>query len=134
MNTPDYQFQLLLDQTTALYNSERELSGVFDALRTNANGAHLREGILLEAQENKKHCERLEGLINVLNRHPHKTCSNETSWKNFVDQFHSTLNRIVAKHTNFGYKTAIFVALALGQNEIANFLKCLSDGSLITVK
>ena len=123
MKTSDNQFQQLLDQTTALYNTEKEVSGIFDALRINTIEAHLKQGIILEAEENKKQCARLEGLLNVLNRNRHKNCQNETSWRNFVSQFSTTLKRIILKHSDFGYRTAIFVALALGQNEIANLLR-----------
>lgn len=135
MKTLDNQYQHLLDQTIALYHSEKELSGIFEALRTNTTDAHLIKAISLEAEENKKQCERLEGLLSVLNCNPHKSCMTETSWQGFVIQFRTTLHRIVSKHTSFGYRTAIFVALALGQNEIADFLKyCLSSGSMIIIK
>lgn len=135
MKTADNQFQLLLDQTIALYNSEKEVSGIFEALRINTREPHLKKAITLEEEENKKYCTRLEGLLRVLSRHPHKNCTNKTSWKNFVNEFSATLQRIVLKHSEFGYRTAIFTALALGQNEIADFLKCcLSHGSVVVIK
>ncbi len=135
MKTMENQFQRLLDQTTALYNSEKEISGIFEALRINTSEAHVKQGIALEAEENKNHCTRLEGLLNVLNQKPYKNCTTESSWTNFVNQFSTTLKRILIKHSEFGYRTAIFAALALGQNEIANFLRCcLSSGSMMIIK
>lgn len=135
MKTSDDQFQLLLDQTTALYNSEKEVSGIFEALHGNTAEADLGKGIIPEAEENKKQCARLEGLLSVLERNPHQKCLNETSWNNFATQFSVVLKRIVIRHSIVGYRTAIFVALALGQNEIANFLKCcLSSGSIVMIK
>jgi hypothetical protein len=45
------------------------------------------------------------------------------------------LKRIAFKHADFGYKTAIFVALALGQNEIASYLRCtLGHGNILFIK
>jgi hypothetical protein len=134
MKTLETQFQLLLDQTSALYESQQKLSGIFEA-RAAACEPHLKNEFMLEAEENKKQCTKLEGLVNVLKRNPHKNCKTEASWKQFVNEFTATLKRIISKHASFGYQTAIFVALALGQNEIANFLKCcLSSGSVVFIK
>ncbi|MFZ6012891.1 MAG: hypothetical protein ACOYXT_21275 [Bacteroidota bacterium] len=136
MKKSEYKYQLLLEQATTLYNSEKEISGIFDALKANTEDADLRKGISLEAEENKRHCNRLEGLLEVLNRTPYKNENHyEEAEESFIQQFSIMLKRIAVKHTNFGYKTAIFVALALGQTEIANFLKCcLGHGSYYTFK
>src|SRR5688572_17437841 len=120
MKTYDSKFQLLLEHISALHKSEKEMSGIFEAL-LNTSEAYLKEGIIREAQENKKHCIRLEGLLKVLQQNPCKNCQNETSWKVFINQFSSTLKRVVLRHASFGYKTAIMAAIAFGQNEIANF-------------
>ena len=45
MKTPNDEFQLLLQQTSAMYNSEKEISGIFEALNVNTSDAHLKEGI-----------------------------------------------------------------------------------------
>lgn len=129
MKTSDNEFRQLLEQTSVLYHSEKEISGIFEALCINVDEDHLKAEIIQEAQENRRQCERLEGLISVLNRNPHKQCTTDTSWKNFASQFSTTLKRIVYKHTDFGYKAAIFAALALGQNEIANFLRCSANSA-----
>jgi hypothetical protein len=136
MKTSDYQYRLLLEQATTLYNSEKEISGIFDALKANTEEASLKRGITIEAQENKRHCTRLEGLLEVLARTPYKNeHQDEAAKQSFIHQFSLMLKRIAYKHADFGYKTAIFVALALGQNEIASFLKCsLGHGNIIFLK
>lgn len=135
MKTTEYQYQRLLEQATALYNSEKEISGIFDALRMNIDEPSLREQICREAAENRDHCTRLEGLLNILERDPLKNCDTESTWLSFVRQFSLTLKRIIAKHAEVGYKAAILAALALGQNEIADFLKCsLSTGNTILIR
>jgi ferritin-like metal-binding protein YciE len=136
MKTSEHQYQLLLEQATTLYNSEKELSGIFEALKANTDDASLMKGITLEAEENKRHCSRLEGLIEVLNRTPYKHGNHdEPAQQNFIQQFSMMLKRIAFKHADFGYKTAIFVALALGQNEIASYLRCtLGHGNILFIK
>jgi ferritin-like metal-binding protein YciE len=136
MKTAEFQYRQLLTHATALYNSERELSGIFGVLQANAENLTLQEELSREAEENKKHCTRLEGLLEVLNRNPHRTCHTEDAWNSFIKEFSITMRRIATKHVAFGYKAAIFAALALGQNEIAGLLKCcLANGNaIITIK
>lgn len=133
MKAAEYQYQQLLRHATNLYNSEKEVSGIFEALRVNISDVTLKDAINREAEENYKHCARLEGLLEILNRNPQRSCASEDAWSNFTQQFSNTLKRIATKHAEFGYHTAIYAALALGQNEIATLLKCcLSSGSLHT--
>lgn len=135
MKTSEEHFQFLLEKTAAMYNSEKEVSGIFEALSVNAPEAHIKQGIIREAEENRRQCERLEGLLSVLQRNPHKNCLTHDSWENFVDQFSATLTRIALKHAEFGYQTAIFVALALGQVNMASLLKgSLSCSTVISVR
>lgn len=136
MKNSDYQYQLLVERATTLYKSEKELSGIFDALKINTEDENLKQGITIEAEENKKHCERLEGLLEVLTKMPFRPGTHDDPAKqNFIQQFSTMLKRIAFKHAAFGYKTAIFVALALGQNEIATFLRCsLSHGNILFIK
>ena len=136
MKTSDTQYQLLLQQATSLYNVEKELSVIFDTLKANTDDSNLKQGITLEAEENKRHCTRLEGLLEVLNRTPYSNDNRDEVAKNdFIRQFSLMLKRISFKHADFGYKTAIFVALALGRDEIANFLRCsMNQVNLALVK
>jgi hypothetical protein len=134
MKTSDTQFQLLLDQTCALYESEREISGLFQALSLNTNEAHLKEGIIREAEENKRQCARLEGLIKILSENPINFGAPSLREK-FVKQFSAILKRVVLKHTEFGYRTAVYAAIALGQQEIANLFKgCLANTTMAAAR
>lgn len=136
MKASDLQYQLLADEATTLYNSEKEISGIFDALKINTDDTSLKQGINLEAKENKRHCTRLEGLLEVLNRNPYKYGNyDEASKQSFIQQFTIVLKRTALQHADFGYKTAVFVALAPGQNEIANLLRLnLGSGSHLLTK
>jgi hypothetical protein len=107
MKTADNKIQLLLEQTCLLYNSEKEITGLFEALEVNISEAPLKEGIVREAEENKRQCARLEGLLSILRHHTITNC----------------MKRVVFKHSDFGYKAAIFAAIALGQNEIASLFQ-----------
>ena len=130
-----YQYQLILDQATSLYQAEIEISQVLDALQAKAKEPGLKERIAQEAEENKRHCERLEGVVAVLSKTPDKLLENEILWKDFCNKVAAIIKRVAFKHADVGYKTAIIVALALGQNEVANMLKCsLSSGNLIFIK
>lgn len=131
MKTSENEFRQLLEQTSALYHSEKEISGIFEALCINVDETNLKAEIIHEAQENRRQCERLEGLISILNHNPHKKCTTDTSWRNFVSQFSIAFKRVILKHSDIGYKAAIIAALALGQNEIANFLRCSANSAHI---
>lgn len=125
MKTLNHQYQALLDQATTLYNSEKELSSIFEARFNATDDANLKQRITLGAAEIKRQCIRLEGLLEILRRTPYKhEKHNEVATQHFSQQFSIMLKRIAFKHAAFGYKLAIFVALALGQNEIATFLRC----------
>lgn len=63
MKAADYQYQQLLEQTTTLYNSEKEIIGIIESLYVNADDSNLKEEISREAEESKRHCTRLEGLM-----------------------------------------------------------------------
>jgi hypothetical protein len=134
MKTSNNQYQLLLEQATAMYNSEKKLSGMFKALTVNTDDANLKQEISLEAKENKRQCIRLEGLLEVLDRTPYKyENQDEVAKQDFVQQFAMMLKRVAFKHAAFGYRTAIVLALALGQNEIASFLRCsMGHGNLFS--
>ena len=134
MKTADNKIQLLLEQTCLLYNSEKEITGLFEALEVNVSEAPLKEGIVREAEENKRQCARLEGLLSLLRHHTITNCT-PTAQENFVRQFSATLKRVVFKHSDFGYRAAIFAAIALGQNEIASlFRNALSKNNIMIMK
>jgi ferritin-like metal-binding protein YciE len=134
MKTADNKIQLLLEQTCLLYNSEKEITGLFEALEVNITEAPLKEGIVREAEENKRQCARLEGLLSILRHHTITNCTS-TAQENFIKQFSTALKRVVFKHSDFGYRAAIFAAITLGQNEIASlFRNALSNNSIVTVK
>jgi ferritin-like metal-binding protein YciE len=135
METKTNHFRLLLEQTTALYAVEKEIARIIPTLQYSVTETALQEAITRESVENKNHCARLEGLLTVLDRAPFQAASNENLRKNFVQQFSTLLQRVAIRHAAFGYKAAIFVALALGQNEMATLLRLsASNGNLLLLK
>lgn len=121
------QLVLLQKKATELYNAEKELSCIFDVLQANTTEVSLKEGISREAEENKRHCARLEGLLVVMNRNPFTNAGDEISKEQFTRQFVTILRRIGFQHVDFGYRTAIYVASQLGQNEIADHLHSVNQ-------
>lgn len=123
METTSNHVQLLLEQTTSLYNWEKQITQILSKLRSDTKENVLIEGLAVEAEENKKQCFRLEGLIAILTQRPPEKCNAEDQEINFFKQAAHTLKRMIIKHQGVGYRTAIFVALALGQNEAADLLR-----------
>ena len=123
MKTPCYEYQQLLHQAMIIYTSEKEVSGIFDALQINVDDPGLKEGIAHEAEENKTYCQRLEGIIALFDRSRFHNLTDECRTNDFVKDVSIMMKRIMRKHAGFGYHTAIQVAMGLGQNEIATLLR-----------
>lgn len=123
MKTSNNPYNLLLEQTTSLYRSEKKIGDILSGLQAKTIEAAQKEGITREAEENKRHCVRLEGLLAVLNQAAYQSKAGEIEKANFVHQLSIMHKRIAAKHACFGYQTAILVAQDQGQNEVVSLLR-----------
>ena len=121
MKTSVNDFQQLLEQTTSLYNYERKIAEILPSLHTVTSEPLAQEGLMREAEENKKQCERLEGLLTILNQTT-KSKTDAAINQDYLQQYSTMLKRVTLRHTNAGYKTAICIAMTVGQCEIADLL------------
>ena len=124
MKTTDDQYQLMVKQATDLYDDECEIIQIFDSLRVSTDDISVKKAIIREAEENRTHCTRLEGLIEVLSQYPPAKFNDDASWKDFTQLFSLTYKRIAFKHAEFGYQTAITTAEAIGETRTADLLRC----------
>ncbi len=107
MKTSKNQFQQLLAEATALYHSEKEITAMLSLLHSGSLECTMKEWIAIEEEENKRHCERLEGFLVVLNQVGVKNSEN----KELLSELSFILKRVTSKHAGFGYKTGILPAL-----------------------
>lgn len=122
MKTTGNPIRRLLEEATAVYSTEKEIGGLFNVLLENETDLVLREGILLEAEENKKQCERLEGLLAAINSNLSNSNKDEGSRKIIAPQLALLFKRIVRKCINFEYKTTMLAAILAGNSKIITLL------------
>jgi len=119
MKTQKNDFRKLLEEAALLYNSEKEITGILSSLYTTSADSDLNEGVAREAEENKTHCERLEGFLAVADQ----VATTKSEDQAVLCDLSLMLKRIAIKHAHFGYETAIFLAGTKGQPEVADQLR-----------
>jgi len=120
MKTQTTNFQKLLEEATVLYKSEKSVTEILTSLgATPSADTGLNEGIAREAEENKRHCARLEGFLAVADQ----VAAANTEDQTMVCDLSLMLKRIATKHARFGYETAIFLAGSKGEHELAKQLR-----------
>lgn len=125
MSTHSYNVQPLLDRITAMYAVEKVVSFLLPELKADDQNIRVRHGLMLEAEENKRQCERLEALIELL-RPLNEDCDDQEKITLCYEQVSNMLRRFTLKHVNFGYDTSILVAQVTGRMDIVDTLQsCL---------
>ncbi|MEX1241079.1 MAG: hypothetical protein WEB30_15250 [Cyclobacteriaceae bacterium] len=119
MKTQDISFSQLREEAASLYNSEKEIAVILSSLYSSSSNHPLNERIAGEAEENRRHCERLEGFLAAADQ----IAAAKSDDQAVLCDLTLMLKRIAIKHAHFGYKTAIFLAGTKGNHEVANQLR-----------
>lgn len=113
--------ETLLKRITDVYSMERMLSFLLPELQSPNHHIRIRHGLALEAEENQRHCERLEALLAIL-KPLHSSIASEDDLAACVHDTADLLKRFTHKHRNTGYDTSILVAEVMGRTDILNTL------------
>jgi hypothetical protein len=122
MTTLRKQIRKLLEKIMAVYSAERVVTFLMSDLNSESYDFRLRYDLLREAQENQRHCERLEELINTART----TLDNdpiESELTNVMKQIFESLVSYTRKHLSIGYDTSLLVAEVTGRDDIVEALK-----------
>lgn len=119
MERTNTRLQLLLEEVTGMYNAEKEIALILPILFSSSADDFLNEGIAREAEENKRQCARLEGIMTALAR----VCARRDKDENLCNAFSVMVKRVSMKHARFGYHNTIFMAEARGELAIARQLR-----------
>lgn len=111
----------MLARTASLYDSETRIALVFPMLSEAVNDTEVRRSLEREQQENRRRRLCLEGLLAVLKRAP--AFPGGATARTYLQDFSILLKRLAVRHSYMGYKTAIVVAMALGQVEMVILLR-----------
>lgn len=118
MDNDNSGYNDILDEATVLYGEAKQIEAALATLGSSTVDDWINEGIAIEAAENKKLCDRLDGFF--------------AAWKqisagNCIDKYHNELRgmlkRIRNKRTASGYHASIFMAVAKGDEEISRSMQ-----------
>jgi hypothetical protein len=115
----------LLDHINQLYSQEKLAGFSMAELRNHVLDNNILVSLGLEAEENRKHCERLEGLIEILKGVARGDFTPSQAGI-CVKQLREMLGRFSAKHSIIGYECHAELASSLGRGDLAEELQRLT--------
>lgn len=110
------QLQRLLDQAESLYRSERVISTYLKELQADSSITIASS----QVEENRNHCRRLEGLIEILNRNIARGLS-PVEADQCAQYCSELLHRFVVKHAST-YQNAMSLPMTAGGSEHSDSL------------
>jgi hypothetical protein len=122
MTTAMQNIQTLIDEVTFAYSVERVAGFQLSELISDNPNIRVKSGLLLEAEENQRQCERLEGLIELLKPIGEKELADEECLKCFQQSL-QLFNCFLKKHHTVGYDTSMLVAEVTGRTDILSTLQ-----------
>ena len=117
MNIMSSNIDTLFEQVTTMYCTERMICSLLPDLNRECDDVRMRHALRMEAEENQRHCERLEGLINIL-QPIRASAVPEVELLTIYRQAADMLRRFVIKHLNTGYDTSILLPEISGRTDI----------------
>lgn len=111
----------LLDHINQLYSQEKLAAFSMAELRNHVLDNNILVSLSVEAEENRKHCDRLEGLIEILKGVAGGDVTPSQAGI-CVKQLQEMLGRFSAKHSMIGYESHAKLASTLGRADLAHEL------------
>lgn len=111
------RLQPLLDQVELIYQGEKQIALYFRKLQVNGLDGFTLNSVSREIEENKTHCERLEGLIEIIRTNLDRKLS-PAQTEEYVVYCYELLRRFNHKHTAYNYENVLKSAELMSRQEI----------------
>lgn len=121
------KIQSFIDEVAFIYSCEKKASQQLTELKSDGHHFRVRQGLVLEAEENQRQCQRLEALFELLKPLAQKELSEEELTQCF-NQSLDLFDRFTLKHRAVGYDTSMLVAEVMGRTDILDTLQfCMKN-------
>lgn len=134
MSTAAEKIQSLITDVDLAYSYERKASDQLANLKSEGHHFRVKQGLVLEAEENRRQCQRLEAILELL-KPLRQNVTNEDELISCYDQTVDLFNRFTMRHRGIGYDTSMLVAEVMGITETLKTLQfCMKDRIAVTSK
>jgi hypothetical protein len=120
----------LLGQVELIYRREKQMAQYFRELQLTLPDGIKSNSISRDAEENKTQCERLEGLISIIQTNLQRKLSSAET-RMCVEYCSELLHRFTMKHAALGYENVMESTELLVRKDILEVLESVRPGALV---
>ena len=127
MPTAAEKIQSLIKDVHLAYSYEKKASHQLINLKSDGHHFRVKQGLVLEAEENQRQCQRLEALLELLKPMQQNVPDEEELMKCYGQSL-DLFDRFCLRHRAIGYDTSILVAEVMGRTDIMKTLEfCMKN-------